>query len=292
MNIAPEALQAFTQAADCGSFSAAARRLGKRQSSISESIAKLELDLGVELFIRGARQLSLTEAGAALLPHAYNLMLAQDRLQHHAAQLAQGQEPRLTLALSDAYQSQQYQTRLGELDERFPELKFECLIAEHTDMLELINSGRAHLGLISAQNRYPPDIAHTRISSQGEFGLYVAHNHALASLSSISQEDLSAYRGLYLSNVSPNALIEAQLIQPSSLSWHAADYLLLLEMAVLGFGWAMLPRQLVVRFGQGALQELPITGWPKRVPVDAIWSRKKALGPVAAWLLARLINDP
>ncbi|MEO3960792.1 helix-turn-helix domain-containing protein, partial [Chromobacterium piscinae] len=46
MTISVDALSAFVYAADLGSFSAAARRLGKSQSTVSEAIANLEIDLG------------------------------------------------------------------------------------------------------------------------------------------------------------------------------------------------------------------------------------------------------
>ena len=290
MNLNLEALHTFAQAANLGSFSAAARRLGKRQSTISEAIAKLELDLGVELFIRGPRQLSLTDAGQHLLEHANAVINAADKLHQQASRLAMGQEAQLTLALSDAYQSQQYEARLIELDERYPELKFECVIAEHSDMLELINSGRAHLGLISAQSSYPPDIAHRRIASFGEFGVYVSTSHPLSAQATISQDDLTQYRALRLSTVLNHAPNADDLSSATGALWQAPDYLLLLEMAVMGFGWAVLPRQLVAKYGQGKLHELPLLGWPRQVPVDAIWSRQRPLGPVAAWLLERLIH--
>jgi DNA-binding transcriptional LysR family regulator len=66
---------------------------------------------------------------------------------------------------------------------------------------------------------------------------------------------------------------------------------MLLDMARLGFGWAELPRQLVDSYSAGALHELRINGWPRRVAVDVVWSRQHALGPVAAWLLERLLAD-
>src|SRR5690606_3815831 len=114
INISPESLQAFALAANCGSLSAAARRLGKSQSTVSEAVARLELDLGVELFERGPRRLLLTEAGSNLLVHAEEVLAASDRLTRHAASLASGQEAKLTLALSDAYQPKQYEARLIE----------------------------------------------------------------------------------------------------------------------------------------------------------------------------------
>lgn len=290
MNISPEALQAFTQAASCGSLSAAARRLGKSQSTVSEAVARLELDLGVELFQRGPRRLELTEAGASLLAHAEEVLTASDRLLRHATQLAGGQEARLTLALSDAYQPKQYEARLVELDQRYPDLEFECLIAEHADVLDLVCQNRAHLGLLAAQPDYPPNIAHASVPSSAEFGLFVACDHPLSALPHVTPEDLAHWRVLRLSSVAASEAPSDDLPGSGGRCWSAPDYLLLLEMAALGFGWSALPRQLVAGHGAGKLKELPVNGWPKRVPVDVVWSRQHALGPVAAWLLGRLLD--
>lgn len=60
-----EQFKALLAAAETGSFSAAARRLGKAQSVVSTAIANLEIDLGLELFDRSGRYPVLTEAGAA-----------------------------------------------------------------------------------------------------------------------------------------------------------------------------------------------------------------------------------
>ena len=303
MNLSLEALQAFAHAAASGSLSAAARRLGKSQSTVSEAVARLEIDLGVELFRRGPRRLELTEAGASLLAHAEAMLAAGDRLTRHAARLAQGQEARLTLALSDAYQPRQYEARLLELDQRFPDLEFECLIAERADVLDLVSQGRAQLGLLAAQPTYPPDIAHAGVARSAEFGLFVARDHPLAHLPRIGNEELARWRALRLSSVAADATPAGELPGSDVRSgvrsdghsgvrcWSAPDYLLLLEMAALGCGWAALPRQLVADYGNGRLHALAVDGWPRQVPVDAVWSRQRELGPVAAWLLDRLLAD-
>ena len=80
MSYSPEALEAFAQIAELGSFSAAARRLGKSQSTISEAIARLEIDLGLELFDRSSRQPVLTEAGKVMLGRVDDVLCAADRL--------------------------------------------------------------------------------------------------------------------------------------------------------------------------------------------------------------------
>jgi DNA-binding transcriptional LysR family regulator len=290
MNISPDSLQAFAQAASCGSLSAAARRLGKSQSTISEAVARLEIDLGIALFERGPRKLQLTEAGASLLAHAEQVLAASDRLARHAAGLARGQEARLTLALSDAYQPKQYEARLQELDQRFPDLQFESLIAEQADVLDLVSQGRVQLGLLAAQPAYPPHIAHARLATSSEFGLFVATGHPLSELPRVRPEDLSRWRLLRLSSVAHDEASSDDLPGSGGRCWAAPDYLMLLEMARLGFGWAELPRQLVEGYGFAGLHELPCNGWPRRVVVDAVWSRQRELGPVAAWLLERLLE--
>ncbi|MCC6332654.1 MAG: LysR family transcriptional regulator [Myxococcales bacterium] len=58
-------LPLFKAVADAGSMSEAARVLGQPKSSVSRGVARLEAALGVQLFLRSTRRLSLTTAGAA-----------------------------------------------------------------------------------------------------------------------------------------------------------------------------------------------------------------------------------
>lgn len=180
MRHSPEALLAFAEAANLGSFSAAARKLGKRQSTVSEAIANLEIDLGVTLFDRSTRQPTLTDAARALLPEVQRVLEASEAIDQVAARLAGGEEARLTLVVSDTYQSSRYEETLAALDRRFPTLEFECQIAEHDDVLDLIQQGRAQLGLMTARSTYPPDIGAAMIAERSEIGLYVGPQHALA----------------------------------------------------------------------------------------------------------------
>lgn len=59
-------LSSFVVVAEESSFSAAAKKLGVIRSSVSRSVAALEQTLGVQLFSRSTRQVSLTSAGRAL----------------------------------------------------------------------------------------------------------------------------------------------------------------------------------------------------------------------------------
>ncbi|MBD8791970.1 LysR family transcriptional regulator [Pseudomonas syringae] len=60
-------LLSFVRSAESGSFSAAARRLGLGPAAVSRNVAQLETNLGVRLFQRSTRRLTLTEAGERFL---------------------------------------------------------------------------------------------------------------------------------------------------------------------------------------------------------------------------------
>lgn len=290
MNYSPESLQAFAQAVALGSFSAAARKLGKSQSTVSEAIARLEADLGLELFERGGRQPQLTDAGRSLLVRVEEILAASDRLQHAAARWSEGVESRVSLAMSDAYQSSRYETCLAELEARYPDLEFECLIAEHSDVIELVEQGRADLGLLAAQGRYPPQLGSAAVAERAEFGLFVAQGHPLAQKTDLALGDLAGWRLLRLNTVGDTLAIDDGLPSSGGRCWSAPSYLMLLEMACNGFGWAELPRWLVAGYAPGRLAELDVPGWPRSQAVDALWSRRRPLGPVASWLLERLLG--
>lgn len=285
MSLSTDALIAFVLAAEQGSFSAAARSLGKRQSTISETIANLEIDLGVSLFERGGRQPQLSAAGQRLLPFARQALASQDSLQAQAQLLASGQEPRLTIVLSDTFHTGDFDLMLGWFAERFPLVELECLVGEQDDVLALVRGGRAHLGMLIAQPAYSADLAHQPLARPAQTALYVAAGHPLAQLASVDEAELLRWRELRLSTYQDKP-------QPDSggQCWSAPSYLLLMEMALHGFGWAELPAWLVARYGSG-LQQLAVAGWPRQLRIDAVWSRRQPLGPAAAWVLQVLAGS-
>ncbi|NQD95873.1 LysR family transcriptional regulator [Pseudomonas sp. CrR25] len=283
--ISSEALQAFVQAASCGSFSAAARKLGKSQSTISTAIANLETDLGIALFDRGSRKPSLTEHGRVMLRRAEEVLAAHNRLERAANELAQGLESKLTIVLSDTYQSDRFERALSEFQDRYPDLELECLIAECDDLLAFIQQGRAQLGFVETQVIYPPEIDACAVAERTEMALFVAKHHPLAALPRVNRETLYAHRELRLATVLNST---SDSVAASGRSWSAPSYLMLLEMAEDGFGWAPIPRWLVERYGSGSLHELEANGWPRQIVVDAVSSRRFPLGPAGSWLLNKM----
>lgn len=285
MRYSPEGLQAFVEAAALGSFSAAARKLKKRQSTISMAIANLEADLGLQLFDRQAHHPALTAAGRKVLGYVQEILAASERLDALSIRLADNVEPRLTVVLSDAYQFNPDNSVLRDFEQRYPDIELECMASEAGDVLDLLQNGRAHLGILVSQPAYPPDIGVARLPKQAQMGLYAARNHPLARQKSVTRAHLASNRQLYL-----NTYIDSTRA-PQGRVWSAPDYLMLLEMTGYGFGWAELPRGVVAQFGRGNLAELKLRGWPRPISMDAVWSKPAPPGAAGLWLLERLLQE-
>src|SRR5258708_24310253 len=89
-------LRAFIAAVDEGSFSAAARRLHRAQSAVSELVSNLEAHIGVQLFDRTERYPKLTQAGVLLVADARTVVANVDVLKARAKGISGGLEPELS----------------------------------------------------------------------------------------------------------------------------------------------------------------------------------------------------
>ena len=147
MSLSLESLQLLVAAADSGSFSAAARRLGKAQSAVSTGIANLEIDLGLTLFDRSGRLPRLTAPGERMVAEARALLAQQGQLQALAAELAAGIEARLTLAIDDESLLPWLTPVLEQLAAAYPLLELELLFPMMEDLSDMLLTGRAQLAI-------------------------------------------------------------------------------------------------------------------------------------------------
>ena len=280
MRYSPEALTAFVETVSCGSFSAAARRLRKSQSTISTAIAHLEADLGVQLFDRSSRQPVLTEEGKKVLGYVQAILSASERLDEVALSLTGETEARLTFVLSDTLHPDVLEELMVQFDRQFPHTEFECLIGEDVDVIDLLQKERAQVGLIEARDHYPTDIGATRLPMQTLMGLYVAASHPLAKEKKLQWDQLHTWRELRL-----NTYIDHGAPLARGPVWSAPNYLLLLSMAVQGFGWCALPCALVEEFAaEKPLVQLDVPGWPTAIAIDLLWNKKSPPGVAGSWL--------
>lgn len=83
-------------------FGRAAEILHIAQPALSQQIRQLETDLGLQLFERTTRRVSLTAAGSALLPHARHLLVTAQGVARAAGELRAGQRGNLRIGFVDS----------------------------------------------------------------------------------------------------------------------------------------------------------------------------------------------
>lgn len=284
MNYSIETLRTFVEAASLKSFSAAARKLNKSQSTVSATITGFEDDLGFSLFDRQGRESTLTFAGRKVLSLVEDILSADERLQALRVELLPDIESRLSCAFSDIYQPPHTENILTALDRQFQHLEFEFLIAENNTVIELIQNQQAQVGMMESRTEYPADISFSRLPVQGELGLYVLNSHPLAKEKKVTYQHLTMTRQLRLSSSS-------QITINSEKNWLAPNYILLLEMAEQGTGWAILPTWLVKQFGHNLLVSLNYDLWPRKIDVDLVWSKSHPPGKAGYWLINKLLSS-
>jgi DNA-binding transcriptional LysR family regulator len=120
-------LRSFLATAEGGSLSAAARKLGLSQPTLSRQVAALERALGVTLFERVGRSVQLTDAGIALVEHARAMRAAADDLALAASGQAQGVEGPVSISASDAVAAWLLPPILARLREQAPGIVVEVI---------------------------------------------------------------------------------------------------------------------------------------------------------------------
>src|SRR5258708_492788 len=112
----------FIAAADEGSFSAAGRRLGRAQSVVSQTLANMEGQLGIQLFDRSGRIPVLTEAGRVLLPDARAVAGNVDAFKARARGLAGGLEAELSVVVDVMLPTTMLTQPGSDFSQRFPDV--------------------------------------------------------------------------------------------------------------------------------------------------------------------------
>ncbi|MDB5482471.1 MAG: LysR family transcriptional regulator [Caulobacteraceae bacterium] len=131
-------LVAFVGTVDAGSFSAASRAIGSSQSAVSKSVARLEQRLGVRLFQRSTRTLSLTGEGQAYYERVAPLLRAIDDAED-VVQVAATARGLLRVTAPQEFGRVLIAAWADEFLERHPGLKLELSITDR--FVDIIREG-------------------------------------------------------------------------------------------------------------------------------------------------------
>ena len=126
-------LAAFAVLIEAGSFTVAAEQLGCSKGQLSKRISQLEARFSVVLLHRTTRKLSLTAAGAALLPQAQALVVQVDRARQALARLKDDLAGPVRMTVPVSLGETFFDGLLLEFSKQYPQVQIE---------LELNNSYR------------------------------------------------------------------------------------------------------------------------------------------------------
>lgn len=283
-------LETLLMVVNTGSFSAAARKLGKAQSAVSTAISDLEIDLDLQLFDRSGRYPVLTEAGARILQQAKLVQMQCHQLKELAVDLAAGTETGLRLAVDDEGQLPWLAPILAELAEQFPQLEVQIVFPLLEDLTQLLADDAADLGIC-----FQPQSASAQFLrwplQQLRFVAVASVHHPLAQLTTVSQADLQQYRQLMVAGRGKG--VEKQRGRLSGQVWWLEGDIAVLAMVEQGIGWAWLPEHVLKqRSIQNSIKCLPIKAeGTSLLPMQLeLWQHSnKTAGPAALWLKRRLL---
>lgn len=279
-----EQLEAFQAAAESGSFSAAARKLGKAQSAVSTAVSNLEIDLGVELFDRSGHKALLTPAGETMLREAWMVLGECERLKERAVAIAGGQEAKLSLAVDDALPIDWFVDVLAAFGERFPLVQLETYYGAMGDVASMVGDGQADLGIVMPVSGTPAAIDAVLIGHMA-YEPIAAAGHPLASLQKVGRRDLMRYRHIVVASRSGDR--EPDWAGHGGPVWLQESTYATLQLVLRRAGWASLPRHLVERHvAEGRLVALPLDFHSVKfmAPVFVVRKPGAAQGVAGIWL--------
>lgn len=282
---------AFAQTARRSSFAAAARDLGSSPSTVAKGVARLEASLGVKLFHRTTRQVSLTADGERLFHRCERLLAEFEQLQADAAGSRSQPSGTLRVDLPILYGRRHVLPILADLRRAHPALVFEVrlqdgfsdlvregidlavrmgtlrdssLVARRIDTQHLVLVGSpAYLGARGTP-RTPQDLA--------------AHDAIVFRMPTSGRNRPWQFRqGRRLLEIQPAATVQIN------------DTEGLASAALLGLGLCQLPDNIVApELASGALVEVLADRRPPPMPISAVVPSGRLIPPRVRVLLEAL----
>jgi len=279
-------MRALVAVAETGSFSAAAKRLDRVQSAVSQSIQAMEATLGVALFDRSPKTPALTEAGRAVLRDARAILAQTRALRARAKSIAEGLEAELTLAVDALFPMPTLIESLAALRLAFPSLPATVFTEELGGAVRSVRSGAARIAIQPMLGGEGDDLSVEYLNSISLTPVVAAEHPLARAPQPVPREALEPHVQLVLTGRTDFArrlsggLISTQL-------WRFADLHTRLEFLLAGFGWCRMPAQMVEpHVASGRLVRLEIAGeGVAEMRVFVVRERGRALGKAGRWLI-------
>ncbi|MDX1496206.1 MAG: LysR family transcriptional regulator [Salinisphaeraceae bacterium] len=283
-------LEAFIAVAENNSFSQAAEVLHLTQPAVSKRIAALEERHATQLFDRIGRNVQLTEAGRALLPHARRVMQEIEDSRRALSQLGEGISGRLSIGTSHHIGLHHLPPILRHYAQLYPAVDLDIDFMDSEQATHAVELGRLELAIVTLPPTVPQRLA-TDLIWPDPMAVVASPNHPLAKLKTLSVDNLAAHPALlpdaqtYTHSIVRKAMAEHGLSPRVRL---ATNYLETLKVLVsVGLGWSALPLTMTDEH----VIALPVPGIKLGRELGVVRHAKRSLSRAAEELLQLLLAE-
>ncbi|MEV5749980.1 LysR substrate-binding domain-containing protein [Actinoallomurus sp. NPDC052308] len=266
-------LRYFVVAAEELHFGRAAEVIGIAQPPLSQSIQRLERELGVELFDRSRRQVRLTTAGHLLLDEARELLAREERLRTLMRKAGDGALGVLRAGVPPETPAVALQALSRRITDEVPELDVDLQELTTAEQLRLLASAQLDVGLV----HHPVDAADLRFGPTVDvaLGVVLPRTSPLARLRELGLCDLAGHDLILAPRATAPGwhdhvldVCRADGFTPARIR-HARNPEFLLGLVLSGHGVAFEQEALARREPRVAWR--PLAGDPLRRGMSAAW---------------------
>ncbi|WP_306973343.1 LysR family transcriptional regulator [Streptomyces canus] len=289
-------LQYFVAVAETRHFTRAADLVHVAQPSLSQQIKALERELGADLFLRARGNITLTDAGEALLPLARRILADADTARHEVQELVQLRSGRVRLGATPSLCTGLLPDVLRAFHDRYPGIRLMIEEGGSHDLVRLLARGALDLALVVSPLPSPSP-ALTTVELLREDLVVVSSPEAPAPggpgrrtvrVADLESEPLVMFRHGYDLRELTVAACRAEGFEPD-FAVEGGEMDAVLGFVRSGLGVAVVPRMVATRSGRG-LRVTPLAR-PGLHRTIALAHRSDVAPPRAARELQRMLLE-
>ncbi|HJI74575.1 MAG TPA: LysR family transcriptional regulator [Veillonellaceae bacterium] len=141
-------LRYFVAIIEEGTITGAAKLLHVSQPPLSNQMRLLENELGAELFRRGARHVTLTEAGEVLYRYAVEILELENVAKEEIGSMRAGQKGNLRLGLVSSCASEELYRELRLFHKEFPDVHVKLFEGNTYEQMEMLRKGKVDVAVL------------------------------------------------------------------------------------------------------------------------------------------------
>ncbi|AKO84915.1 LysR family transcriptional regulator NmoR [Pseudomonas aeruginosa] len=270
-------LEIFRAVAHEASVTRAAQRLQRAQSNVTTRIRQLEEDLGVELFLRDGKRMSLTERGSEFLAYAEQLLALADE----ARQSMHPAEPggRLRLGSMESTAANRLPALLASYHKACPRVALEVSTGTSRALFDGVRARRLDCALVAAGPGWAGELDGSGLRGEPLFRedllmILPAEHPPVHDVAEVRLRTLAGFaRGCTYRQLAEDSLGTPLTVQEVG-SYHA-----ILACVAAGACVGVLPRSVLQLLGTPPLRSLPLA----EVDTWLVWREGYATAAFERW---------